>query len=86
MVSGQELDLRRVIEGVKINHLPSVMVFIDFRKAFDSIYHQSMFKILEHPPPLRCVAEDLKSPKCVAVQKRLRTTALEERNLIYHNH
>ena len=45
--TSQVLALRRVIEGVKRNHLPSVMVFIDFRKAFDSIYHQSMFKILE---------------------------------------
>ena len=38
---------RRVIEGLKRNHLPSVIVFVDFRKAFDSIYHHSIFKILE---------------------------------------
>ena len=37
--------LRRIIEGVKRNHLPSVMVFIDFSKAFDSINHTIMFRI-----------------------------------------
>ena len=42
----QVLALRRILEGVKRNHLPSVMVFIDFSKAFDSINHKVMFKIL----------------------------------------
>ena len=42
----QVLALRRIIEGVKRNHLPSVMVFIDFSKAFDSINHTIMFRIL----------------------------------------
>jgi hypothetical protein len=42
----QVLALRRIIEEVKKNHLPAVMVFIDFCKAFDSINHQTMFAIL----------------------------------------
>ena len=42
----QVLALRRIIEGVRKNHIPSVMVFIDFSKAFDSINHQKMFRIL----------------------------------------
>ena len=42
----QVLALRRIIEGVKRYHLPSIMVFIDFSKVFDSINHQAMFKIL----------------------------------------
>ena len=41
----QVLELRRIIEGVKKYHLPSIMVFIYFSKAFDSINHQAMFKI-----------------------------------------
>ena len=43
----QVLGLRRIIEEVKKNHLPAVMVFIDFCKAFDSINHQAMFAILK---------------------------------------
>ena len=42
----QVLALRRVIEEIKKNNLPAVMVFIDFCKAFDSISHDTMFKIL----------------------------------------
>ena len=38
--------LRRIIEGVKRNHLPLVMVFIDFGKTFDSINHKIMFRIV----------------------------------------
>ena len=44
--TSQVLALRRIIEGVNSNHLPSVMVFIDFTKAFDSVNQQVMFKIL----------------------------------------
>ena len=43
----QVLALRRIIEGVKKKHLPEVMIFIDFCKAFDSINHQTMFAILD---------------------------------------
>ena len=41
----QVLALCRIIEGVKKKHLPAVMIFIDFCKAFDSINHQTMFAI-----------------------------------------
>ena len=40
----QALALRRILEGVKHYHLPSIMEFIEFTKAFDSINHQEMSK------------------------------------------
>ena len=43
----QILALRRIIEGVKANHLPSIITFIDFRKAFDSIHRAKMMRILK---------------------------------------
>ena len=49
----QVFALRRIIEEVSKNKLPAVLVFIDFKKAFDSINHQTMFNILkayEVPP------------------------------------
>lgn len=38
----QALALRRILEGVKHYRLPSIMEFIEFSKAFDSINHQEM--------------------------------------------
>ena len=43
--AAQILALRRIIKGVRKSHLPAVMIFIDFCKAFDSINHQIMFAI-----------------------------------------
>ena len=43
---GHILALRRLIEGVKANHLPAIITFIDFRKAFDTIHRGKMLKIL----------------------------------------
>ena len=43
----QILALRRIIEEVKRNNLPSVLTFIDFKKAFDSIHRGKMMKILK---------------------------------------
>ena len=34
------------IEGVKSNNLQALLLFIDFKKAFDSIYGGKMLKIL----------------------------------------
>ena len=51
----QILTLRRIIEGVKENNIKSVMTFIDFRKAFDSIHRGKMIRILKAygiPPKL----------------------------------
>ena len=42
----QVLALRRVIEESLKNNLTAVLVFIDFKKAFDSLNHETMFKIL----------------------------------------
>ena len=41
------LALRRLIEGVKRHHLKSVIVFVDFSKAFDSVHRGMMLKILK---------------------------------------
>jgi len=43
----QVLALRGILERVKNYHLPSIMVLIDFSKAFVSINHQAMFNIPE---------------------------------------
>ena len=43
----QILTLRRIIEGVKEKNLAAVLIFIDFRKAFDSIHRGKMESILE---------------------------------------
>ena len=40
------LALRRLIEGVKSHNLKSIITFVDFKKAFDSIHRGKMFKIL----------------------------------------
>ena len=41
------LALRRLIEEVKSKNLKAVIVFIDFRKAFDSVHRVKMLKILK---------------------------------------
>ena len=43
----QVLALSGILEGVKNYHPPSIMVLIDFSKAFVSINHQVMFNIAE---------------------------------------
>ena len=40
------LALRRLMEGARSRNLPAVLLFIDFRKAFDSIHRGTMLKIL----------------------------------------
>ena len=40
------LALRRIIEETAKNNLSAGMLFIDFKKAFDSINHETMYKIL----------------------------------------
>ena len=40
------LALRRIIEGVKEKNLPAVLLFVDFKKAFDSVHRGKLFKIL----------------------------------------
>ena len=58
----QILALRRIIEGVKANHLPAIMTFIDFKKAFDSIHREKMIRILKAygiPPNLLRAIEQM---------------------------
>ena len=40
------LTLRRVLEGARMKNLPAAMLFIDFKKAFDSIHRGTLMKIL----------------------------------------
>ena len=44
--TSQILALRRIIEGVKEYHIPAIITFIDFRKAFDTIHRGKMLRIL----------------------------------------
>ena len=43
---GQILTVQRIIEGVKANKLPAILLFIDFSKVFDSIDINKMRDIL----------------------------------------
>ena len=43
---GQILTLKRIIEEVQNNNITTVLDFIDFRKAFDSISRDKLFQIL----------------------------------------
>ena len=43
----QILTLRRLSEGIKAKQLPAVLTFVDFRKAFDSIYQGKLMEILK---------------------------------------
>ena len=40
------LTLRRILEGARAKNLPADMVFIDFKKAFDSLHRGLLMKIL----------------------------------------
>ena len=42
----QILTIRRIIEGVKAKQLPAILLFVDFRRAFDSIHRDKMKDIL----------------------------------------
>ena len=43
----QVFALRRIIEEVSKKKFPAVLVFTDFKSAFDSINQQTMFNILK---------------------------------------
>ena len=44
--TAQILSLRRLIEGIRSNNLKAALLFIDFKKAFDSVHRGKMMKIL----------------------------------------
>ena len=41
------LALRQLFEGVKSHNLKTIIIFVDFKKAFDSINRATMLQILE---------------------------------------
>ena len=56
------LALRRLIEGVKSRKQKAIILYVDFKKAFDSIHRSSMIKILKAydiPPKLLAVIEKM---------------------------
>ena len=40
------LTLQRILEGVRAKQLPTVIIFTDFKKAFDSVHRGTLMKIL----------------------------------------
>ena len=46
-ITSQILALRRLIEGVKDNNLEAIMIFIDIKKAFDTIHRGKILSILK---------------------------------------
>ena len=40
------LTLQRILEGVRAKQLQAVIIFIDFKKAFDSVHRGTLMKIL----------------------------------------
>ena len=45
--TSQILAHRQIIEGVKYKNLESIMLFIEFKKAFDTIHREKMLTILK---------------------------------------
>ena len=46
--TSHKLSLRRLIEGVKSRNLKAIIIFVDFKKAFDSINREIMLRVLNH--------------------------------------
>ena len=56
------LALRRLIEGVKSHNRKAIILYVDFKKAFDSIHRPTMMKILKAysiPPRLLAAVEEM---------------------------
>ena len=56
------LALRRLIEGVKSHNKKALILYVDFKKAFDSIHRSTMMRILKAyniPPKLLAVIEKM---------------------------
>ena len=58
---GQILAVRRIIEEAKAHNLPAILTFIDFKKAFDSIHREKMFRILKAYAIPPCLLGAIKS-------------------------
>ena len=44
----EKIHIRRILEQYHQKNIPTFMTVIDFRKAFDSINRETMWKILRH--------------------------------------
>ena len=74
----QILVLRRLIEGVKDMNLEAILIFIDFKKAFDTILRGKMLAILkaygiteESVTAISIMYEDTEATKIVALQHKI---------------
>ena len=45
----QILTIRRILEGVRVKNRQATILFVDFTKAFNSIYRGKMEQILQTP-------------------------------------
>ena len=67
--SSHLLALRRLIEEIRNHNQDAVLVFIDFKKAFDSIIRDKMFKILEAygipSETVNAIRESYKDTSCI---------------------
>ena len=48
ITTSQILALRRLVEGVKENNLEAILIFIDFKKSFDTLHRGKMLLILKY--------------------------------------
>ena len=56
------MALRRLIEGVKSHNKKAIILYVDFKRAFDSIHRPTMMKILKAygiPPKLLSAIEKM---------------------------
>lgn len=56
----QILTIRRIIEEITRGNLEAVLLFVDFRKAFDSVHREKMFEILELYGIPHCLIDAIK--------------------------
>ena len=69
--TSQILTIRRILEGVPSKNLQATILFVDFTKAFDSIYRGKIEQILANGPPKETV---------VAIMMLYRNTKVEVRS------
>ena len=68
----QLFSLRMLMEKAREYHQPIYACFIDLKKAYDSVYHESLWRILQHsyclPPKLLSIIRALHEDSTAAVR------------------